>query len=185
MKIDSRILHTKRIIRKEFISLLNELPLNKITVMKLCDKAQINRATFYRYYEDIYDLYEKLKEEFISDFLESFHRENNLKTEDNIKEFLNEIKKNANIIYALALQNDAIRFAEKLCTKIYFGVENKFNSLFSEFNEKQCHYAYIYTVSGCTGVLGAWLSNGMKTETDEIALLLNKLISNTLQKNQS
>ena len=46
--------YTKKIIREEFIKILNERPLNKITVKDVASACDINRNTFYYYYTDIY-----------------------------------------------------------------------------------------------------------------------------------
>ena len=88
---DSRIIQTKRAIKAEIINLLRQYPLNKITVKMLCDKAEINRATFYRYYEDVYDLYDKIKAQFIDEIFAVFQDANLLQTQDNIKTFLAEV----------------------------------------------------------------------------------------------
>lgn len=181
MKTDARVLHTKATIREDFISLLNDRPLNKITVKSLCDKAKINRATFYRYYEDIYDLYEKTKDDFISAFLDAFFSMQTLTIENKLKIFINEIKNNASLVYALTKQNDSIDFTMKMCKRLYKHIENEFNSLFADFSENQCTFAYTYIVSGCAGLIGMWANSGMKTSTDEIASTLYKLIKNTLK----
>ena len=48
--------YTKKIIREEFIKILNERPLNKITVKDIASACDINRNTFYYYYTDIYTI---------------------------------------------------------------------------------------------------------------------------------
>lgn len=181
MKTDSRIIQTKRAIKSEIINLLRQYPLNKITVKMLCDKAEINRATFYRYYEDVYDLYDKIKAQFIDEIFAVFQDANLLQTQDNIKTFLAEVQKNSDMIYALTNQRDAIAFTDAFCQKVYSGVENEFREIFTEFNKQQCKEAYTFVVSGCAGILGSWMSSGMETDVDELALLLNSLISKVLK----
>jgi AcrR family transcriptional regulator len=44
--------------------MLETQPFDQITVRDLCKRAQINRATFYRHYTDIYDLARQITEEF-------------------------------------------------------------------------------------------------------------------------
>ena len=63
MKTDARVRYTKMIIKKSFISLLKERPINKITVKAICEMSEINRATFYKYYNDPFDLMEKIEED--------------------------------------------------------------------------------------------------------------------------
>lgn len=48
--------YTKKMIREEFIKMLNERQLNKITVKDIAIACEINRNTFYYYYTDVYEL---------------------------------------------------------------------------------------------------------------------------------
>ncbi|MDD6221408.1 MAG: TetR/AcrR family transcriptional regulator [Lachnospiraceae bacterium] len=54
---------TKRIVQESFIRLLGEKPFHEITVRNLCEEADINRATFYRYYADLNALYDELSDD--------------------------------------------------------------------------------------------------------------------------
>ena len=47
-KEDGRVRYTKMRIRSAFYELLHEKSYDKITVTAICEKAEINRATFYR-----------------------------------------------------------------------------------------------------------------------------------------
>lgn len=49
---------TKTAIMQTFIRLLNQYPMDKITVKDIVDECGINRKTFYYYFQDIYDLLE-------------------------------------------------------------------------------------------------------------------------------
>ena len=40
----------------------------KITVKEICEHAEINRSTFYKHYQDVYDLMEKLENEAVEAF---------------------------------------------------------------------------------------------------------------------
>lgn len=62
MKTDARVRYTRQIIQHVFIDLLKQKPINKITVKEICEKAEINRSTFYKHYEDVYHLMHKLEE---------------------------------------------------------------------------------------------------------------------------
>ncbi|MDR1628691.1 MAG: TetR/AcrR family transcriptional regulator C-terminal domain-containing protein [Oscillospiraceae bacterium] len=72
-KNDHRIKLTKMMIRQSFLSLLREKPINKITIKELCEKAGINRATFYAHYEDIYALMDETKNELAESILHAVH----------------------------------------------------------------------------------------------------------------
>lgn len=51
---------TQRVIRKTFMELLEDRPLNEITVKLIVERCGINRKTFYNHYRDIPDLMEKI-----------------------------------------------------------------------------------------------------------------------------
>ena len=54
---------TKKAIRDSFVKLLNEKPLNQITVRDIVDDCGVNRNTFYYYYQDLPQLIESIVEE--------------------------------------------------------------------------------------------------------------------------
>ena len=60
-KDSARVRMTKQLLRRAFTQLLLEKPIQNITVRELCEKAQVNRGTFYLHYKDIYDLMESIE----------------------------------------------------------------------------------------------------------------------------
>ena len=70
--MDLRVIKTKKNIRDAFIELRKEHPLDEIKVNMLCEKAMINKTTFYNHYQDIYHLSEELEAEVLEDFLSNF-----------------------------------------------------------------------------------------------------------------
>ena len=65
-KDDRRTVYSKRMIRESLYGLMKEKPLNKISVTEICERADVNRSTFYAYYTDIYDLHQQIIEEFFT-----------------------------------------------------------------------------------------------------------------------
>ena len=54
--MDIRIEKTRQSIINAFIELRSHKELERITIKELCEKAQINKSTFYAHYQDIYHL---------------------------------------------------------------------------------------------------------------------------------
>lgn len=67
--MDIRTKRTKSAIINAFIELRSQKPIEKISIKELSDLAGINKATFYRHYEDIYALTDNLENELITDAL--------------------------------------------------------------------------------------------------------------------
>ena len=51
---------TQQIIQSAFIRILNQKPLDKITVRDVVSECNVSRNTFYYYYQDIYALLEQV-----------------------------------------------------------------------------------------------------------------------------
>lgn len=49
MKTDARVRYTCKVIQDAFLDILKEKPISRITVKEVCDKAEINRGTFYKH----------------------------------------------------------------------------------------------------------------------------------------
>ncbi|GAA6819365.1 TetR/AcrR family transcriptional regulator [Helicobacter pylori] len=60
--MDRRVKRTITSIESGFIQLLKTYSLAEITIQQIADEADINRATFYKYYQDKYDLLSKLED---------------------------------------------------------------------------------------------------------------------------
>ncbi|WP_170311660.1 TetR/AcrR family transcriptional regulator C-terminal domain-containing protein [Vallitalea okinawensis] len=55
-KVDLRIKRTYKLLLDALASLIEEQPIEKITVTDICDKAMVHRTTFYKHFEDKYHL---------------------------------------------------------------------------------------------------------------------------------
>ena len=63
--MNRKIQITKRCIREALFECLREKDINKITISSLCEKADINRSTFYKYYGSQYDVIKEMEQEVI------------------------------------------------------------------------------------------------------------------------
>ena len=70
-KIDARVRYTQKVLKESFLKLLEEKPVNKITVKEVCELAELNRATFYAHYTDCFALLESIEDEMLEGFEES------------------------------------------------------------------------------------------------------------------
>lgn len=68
---DLRVKKTKRSIRIAYHELLQTKKKEKISVRELVEKAEINRSTFYYYYETITDLHLNLQADFVHTIISS------------------------------------------------------------------------------------------------------------------
>ena len=55
-KTDARIIKTRRDLRESLLRIIEKKPFDKINVSEICADAMVNRMTFYKHYNDKYDL---------------------------------------------------------------------------------------------------------------------------------
>lgn len=63
---------TKKAIRESFIKLLNERPLNKITVKDIVEDCGVNRNSFYYHYQDLPALLEEIVSDEVKRIVEQY-----------------------------------------------------------------------------------------------------------------
>lgn len=61
MKSDRRVRYTRMVLKQALLSLMLERPITRITVTEICERAEVNRATFYAHYADPYDLLARIE----------------------------------------------------------------------------------------------------------------------------
>ena len=72
-KMDKRVMKTRRAIHEAMTKLLTVKPIEEITVTELAEKAEINRKTFYNYYNSVYMVAEEMEDEIVARFDNLYH----------------------------------------------------------------------------------------------------------------
>lgn len=166
-------------IQENFIKLLNNKDISKITVKELCEKASINRSTFYAHYMDIYDLLEKLEISMNKQIISQFEKKelpNILFTSEKFFiPFLKFIKDNKN--FYKACLNKRRSFPIEEGSEELFELVVKPNCLKNNItNENEMMYYFVFFQSGITMVLKRWVDNDcLDSEKHICKILLNCL----------
>lgn len=63
---NQRIRLSKALLKNALLDLLQTKPLSKISVLEICESAQINRTTFYKYYGSQTDLLDEIEADFLN-----------------------------------------------------------------------------------------------------------------------
>ena len=67
---DKRTQYSKMALNNSLIKLLKKKPLHKIKIKEICEDAQVNRSTFYRYYGNQFYQCNSILEDFFLDTLQ-------------------------------------------------------------------------------------------------------------------
>ncbi len=109
-KVDLRIIKTKNLLYTTLISLLKDYTFEEIKVSDICNKALINRSTFYAHYTDKYELLASCIQDIKEELAEKLRSNKNI---SNTKEyymemlrlFLTHIDENRELFSSIIINN--------------------------------------------------------------------------------
>ena len=166
MATDRRTKYTKTVIRQALFDLLQEKPINKITVTDVCKLADINRSTFYSHYEDVYALLASIQNELFENVVLT------LTTENWFEEVLQLVDQNKDLCQALIGPHGDSSFIRQL---IYLGYDNSmkfWKKMYPNASPETRDYAYAFVSNGVIGILENWVCSGYKLGIDEVGKIL-------------
>lgn len=189
-KYESKYFNTALCMDEALIALLEVKDLEYITVKEICEKAGVNRSTFYLHYETIADLVNETMEIVDTRFLSYFAQDTKaiwnkihgeelkdliLITEDYLKPYLSFIRDNKKV-YRAAFRNpnnmqanaryDNLKkyILEPILKK--FGVPAAF-----------CKYYIAYYIEGIAAIIKEWLNNDCSDSAEIIATIIEECVN--------
>lgn len=189
-RFESKYFNTANLMDEALLVLLEKKDYEYITIKEICQKAGVNRTTFYLHYESINDLLEETLEMINKKFVKTFDTsqhifvdnwKSNLKKEDlmlvttpYLVPYLTFIKKNKKI-YKLAHAKPELFNSYQTFNKMY---SELFEPIMDKFNipKKEQRYTLEFYTKGILAVIQEWLNNNCQDEIDEIIKIILKCI---------
>lgn len=174
VKTDARVKYTRKIIQDVFVDCLKEKPVHKITVKEICDKAEINRSTFYKHYQDCYDLLEYILQE----ALDQFHKDLMTIEQSGEKEILLQILRKIQMYvpYGTSQKNEYViqHFIEQInaCAIKYMIGQMQLSYDNKKINQELFS---VFLLGGSKGLVDNWIKTGMKETPEELAEQMLKI----------
>lgn len=174
--------NTKKRLKEGLFKLLEEKPVNQITVRELTDLVDVNRGTFYFHYSDIYDMLHSVEDEMFGQ-LETVVNRDIVPGEDfpYLIDLFTFIKENSDITRIMLGKNTDLEFVIRL-RKLFLERSNRYwKEKLGREEEREFELYSAFIVSGCVGVIHNWLRNGLKESPEEIARLAGTVICASLK----
>ncbi len=171
---DARVRYTRMIIEQCFLELLEEKPVAKITVTELCEKAQINRATFYKHYRDVPQLLEKLEEDLFDQVRDMF-RDHAQNMETMLLDMMNYTRKEWKRFMALGSDHGDPNLMVKTFLICYENAYSLVARNVPGISESQRQMLYHFMSQGAGGILTWWIQDGMREEPEKVIRMIMKL----------
>lgn len=175
--MDARIRYTKKIIREKMIELLECNHISKISVTMICNAAEINRTTFYKYYDNPFDLLLKIEKELLDELQDRILKTGNREFSSMIRIVMEELKENAHEYQILFSKNSDTAFRERVFSLCYVENMDQIKKIYPNLTEKQQEWLYDFILEGSNGILNQWINVGMTEPIDSIVEFTCKIVS--------
>ena len=168
MPENRRVRMTKKMIKDAMLELLEKQPLEKITVTDICENADVNRSTFYAYYEDTTQLLTEIENDVLCQLPAS--PDANVKEDQEqflaaLEGFFDYVVENERLFRILIVQRDNSSFNLRLINTVM----EKYCKALEPKGDVPDRYAYIYCVSGVIGIMKEWIGSGFPISAREFA----------------
>lgn len=186
---ESKYYNTALLMDQALVELLNRKEYEFITVKEICEKAGVNRSTFYLHYETIDDLLEECIENQNKKFVEYFSKTTNeffakfrelskeeliFITPEYLTPYLNYVKENK-VIHLVSVKHNVLMKSVEKSNKLNKYV---FKPIFERFgiDEKTEEYMISYYLNGINAIIIEWIKGGCKDEISFIEKLIIRCV---------
>lgn len=160
-----KVKYTRRVIREAYFELLQQKPINKITVAEICERADIHRGTFYQHYHDIYELQEKIESE-LMEKLDSLLPMIESDRFDLAEAIVLAIFEEKDVCRSVLGENGNADVLKRVIEKCRASSYVKYSN--AGLDESDFNIVYIFATSGCIGVIRNWVMRDYKESPEYV-----------------
>jgi len=188
-KNESKYFNTARKMNEALITLIEKKDFEYITVKEICEKAGVNRSTFYIHYENISDLLEETTRYITDGFLAYFTQDNvrlvlNVETTptdelqfikpEYIMPYLSYVRENRRIFKTAVKHLGTLDF-DNVYERMFFHI---FNPILERFNipSNEREYTMKFYLTGITAMVMDWLKNDCRESDEDMCRIISDCI---------
>ena len=162
-----------------FIKLLNQRPLDKITVKDIVQDCGISRNTFYYHYQDIYDLLQAT----FSSILDSVLIENVTTWQESLMACTRFALENRRAIYHIYRSSNRDQLDRYLYRVTGQSMERliRYQAQGLRISDEDIGYLTLFYKHAIVGIIREWLENDMKADVEHVIHRMGVLLEGNLQ----
>lgn len=186
---DRRIVRTKRALRQALIELTEEGGFDGFTVNDLCDRADINRGTFYNHYHDKDELLCALEDEFFEGLEQFQTRLSALTLASVVKvsvtkeplpllvDLFEYLREQGDFLHAVAGTGGDASFGPRVCDMVCANfIQSILHERYRNSDDAFVGYYIAFYANAYMGVINRWIETGMKESSEQMARIAMRLL---------
>lgn len=163
--------------KQAMLELMNAIPFEKITVRLICERAQVNRSTFYAHYVDIYDMIGQMETNLQKKLMENYL----------ISDKVAPLSQESFLIFLRFIREHIYFYRVALKTRREFPLKQGFEPLWEQvirplclkagiFSESEMMFYFVGFQAGFTMILNRWVQQGCVESEETIAKIIRNII---------
>lgn len=170
------------------IELLDKKEFEYITVKEICNKAGVNRSTFYLHYDSPTDLLSECSEYVHEKFMR--HMRESGAVSENGSHDINLVTPKYLIPYLRFIKENKILFETVVRHRLLFGLDHVYEKMFVHvfdpimeeigIAENERRYTARFYVNGLSAIVTEWLKNNCREPIEEITKIMCNIIPNII-----
>ena len=176
MKSDRRVRYTRMVLKQALLSLMLERPITRITVTEICERAEVNRATFYAHYADPYDLLARIENELFESIRRSIAGGLSSGSLRRIQtDICSSNRENGALCRVIFSEYGDREFLERVLNIARVESVALWRSIVPHAGERELERMYAFFSQGSAAVIRGWVLSGMQDAPEEIAAFLERI----------
>ena len=191
-KAESKYFNTAVCMDEAFLTLLEKKDFEYITVKEICEKAGVNRSTFYLHYETISDLLDESVEHMNRQFLSYMKRDTQpfveriktcpieelyLVTPEYLTPYLKYVREYKRLFCTALKHSSVLRLSDSYSAMFCY----VFTPILERFEvpEKQRNYIVKFYIHGLIAIISEWLEKNCAAPIEEIISVIQVCVHST------
>lgn len=181
-KDNQRTRISKLLFRNALTDLIKEKGgVSKISVRELCERAELNRSTFYAHYSEPKDILDEIESEILTEteaHLKKIGAETDAGAHRYIVSFLKFIRQNDKTFRVLLIDSADPEFRARFMNQ---SIVQFVSNLRIDLPERIEQYVFSYILNGSTGIIIQWIRSDYSIDENETADLLFSINQSALK----
>ena len=182
MAEDARVRKTKQKLSAALVGLLQEKAFSDITPAQICEKAGINRSTFYRNYRNISQLKTEMENKILAGIQWSSLPTDSFSAKEKIEAQLGSLKENKDLFMALSATAFRESIFDKVRERAIEVAKESIDQVPDAPDEEEYNNLCAFYISAVGGVVEEWFMGGMVQSTESLASFLAPWLSDAADR---
>lgn len=172
-----RVRMTRNALQEGLLSLLEELPISRITISMVCLKAEVHRSTFYLYYKDIYDLLEHIQDTLYQELMKAITETPvylpSTEMLSRVYKVVYQHKKLSRVLFGQYGDREFLRKVSDIYRNVLIDEWKKINK---QLDARTLDYIHSFITFTNMGIMVKWVTNNFVESPEELAEMASRFL---------